>query len=137
MKKNHIALTLFLICVSLTLQAQILTESFDGTTFPPTNWTNVQISGAANPGTWQRVVTGTNPTCAPHTGAGMAYYNSYSWSGGNAADLSTPVLDFSAGAFAVSFWMYRDAGQPTKNDSVAVYVNTVGASAGGNQNWIN
>jgi hypothetical protein len=111
--------------------AQILSESFDGTTFPPAGWTNVQLSGSASPGTWQRVSSGTNPTCSPHSGAGMAYYNSYSWSGGNAADLSTQVLNFSSGAFAVSFWMYRDVGQSTKYDSVCVYVNTVGSSSGG------
>lgn len=130
MKKNFAALAVFA-ALCMTVHAQILTESFDGTTFPPVGWTNVQISGSANPGTWQRVSTGTNPTCTPHSGAGMAYFNSYSWSGGNAADLSTPALNFSSGAFAVSFWMYRDAGQPTKYDSVSVYVNTVGSSAGG------
>ncbi len=111
--------------------AQILTESFDTTAFPPTGWGNVRISGAASPGTWARVTTGTNPSCTPHSGAAMAYYNAYSWSGGNAADLSSPALDFSSGSFAVSFWMYRDGGQPGNYDSVAVYVNTGTTSAGG------
>jgi len=132
MKKQSLVLTGILIITLFSIsEAQILIESFDGVTFPPTGWTNVQISGAANPGTWQRVTTGTNPTCSPHSGAGMGYYNSYSWSGGNAADLSTSVLDFSSGSFAVSFWMYRDAGQPTKYDSVAVYVDINTTSAGG------
>ncbi len=128
---KYFAVLIGIAALCMTTQAQILSESFDGTTFPPAGWTNVQISGAASPGTWQRVSTGTNPTCTPHSGAGMAYYNSYSWSGGNAADLSTPVLNFSSGAFAISFWMYRDAGQAAKYDSVSVYVNTVGSSAGG------
>ncbi len=113
------------------LSAQILSESFDGATFPPTGWTNVRVAGSATPGTWARVTSGSNPTASPYSGAGMAQYNSYSWSSGNAADLVTPVLDFSAGNFAVSFWMYRDAGQAVKNDRVEVFVNTTGASAGG------
>lgn len=113
------------------LSAQILSESFDGNTFPPTGWTNVKVAGSATPGTWARVTSGSNPTASPYSGAGMAQYNSYSWSSGNAADLTTPVLDFSAGNYAVSFWMYRDAGQAAKNDRVEVFVNTNGASAGG------
>lgn len=113
------------------LSAQILSESFDGTTFPPTGWTNVRVAGSATPGTWARVTSGSNPTASPNSGTGMAQYNSYSWSSGNAADLTTPVLDFSAGNYAVSFWMYRDAGQAAKNDRVEVFVNTNGASAGG------
>lgn len=130
MKRNLI----FVLCLCLTsllLNGQILTESFDGLTFPPTGWTNVHVAGAASPGTWQRVTSGTNPTCGPHSGAGMAYYNAYSWSGGNAADLATPALDFSSGLYAVSFWMYRDSGQLAKRDSVTVYVDINTSSAGG------
>ena len=132
MKKISLVITIaFLLFSNNFAGAQILSESFDGGTFPPTGWTNVRISGAANPGTWQRVTTGTNPTCSPHSGAGMGYYNGYSWSSGNAADLSTPLLDFSSGAFAVSFWMYRDSGQLAKYDSVSVYVDVNTSSAGG------
>ena len=132
MKKISLVITAaIMLCANNFVAAQILTESFDGSTFPPTGWTNVRISGAANPGTWQRVTTGTNPTCSPHSGAGMGYYNGYSWSGGNAGDLSTPVLDFSSGSFAVSFWMYRDSGQLAKYDSVSVYVDVNTSSAGG------
>lgn len=123
----------FLMCsiFAVQLQAQILTESFDGSTFPPTGWTNTKISGAASPGIWQRLTSGTNPTAVPQSGAGMAYYNCFSWSSGNAAELATPALNFSSGSYSVSFWMYRDAGQPTKYDSVSVYVNTINSSSGG------
>lgn len=132
MKKVSFAITIaVMLCTNNFSNAQILSESFDASTFPPTGWTNVQISGAANPGTWQRLTAGTNPTCSPHSGAGMGYYNGYSWSGGNAGDLSTPALDFSSGSFAVSFWMYRDSGQLTKYDSVSVYVDVNTSSAGG------
>jgi hypothetical protein len=127
--KNALAaLLLFTACLA---QAQILNESFDGVVFPPAGWGNVRVSGTVTPGTWDGVTSGTNPTCSPHSGSGMAYYNAYSWSGGTAADLSTPVLDFSSGTFAVSFWMYRDVGWSDRYDSVAVYVNTTTTSAGG------
>lgn len=132
MKKYHqTVLTLFAMLLSIISKGQILTESFDSTSFPPAGWSNVRIAGFASPGTWLRAATGTNPNCTPHSGTAMAYFNSYSWSGGNASDLATPVLDFSSGTFAVSFWMYRDAGQSAKYDSVAVYVNTTTTSAGG------
>ncbi|HLP53314.1 MAG TPA: T9SS type A sorting domain-containing protein [Chitinophagales bacterium] len=124
-------LTLFVLLLFVISNGQILTESFDSTSFPPAGWSNVRIAGFASPGTWLRVAAGTNPTCTPHSGAAMAYFNSYSWSGGNASDLATPTLDFSSGTFAVSFWMYRDGGQTSKYDSVAVYVNTTVSSAGG------
>ena len=124
-------LTLFAVLLCIISKGQILTESFDSTSFPPAGWSNVRIAGFASPGTWLRTVAGTNPACSPHSGAAMAYFNSYSWSGGNASDLATPTLDFSSGTFAVSFWMYRDAGQSAKYDSVAVYVNTTTTSAGG------
>ena len=126
-----VLIAVFAVIFTGQLQAQILSESFDSTLYPPTGWTNTHIAGAANPGTWVRVSSGTNPTCTPHSGAGMAYYNSYSWSGGNAGDLATPALNFSSGSFAVSFWMYRDTGAATKYDSVAVYVDINTSSAGG------
>lgn len=133
MKKNStlVFIVCFLILSSfMQSAAQILSEGFDATTFPPNGWTNTRISGSANPGTWQRITTGTNPTAAPHSGAGMAFYNSYIWSNGNASDLSTPVLDFSAGTYEVSFWMFRDTGQANKYDSLGVYVDTNTTSAG-------
>jgi hypothetical protein len=130
-KYRHSVLTLFVLLLYVIGNGQILTESFDSTSFPPVGWSNVRIAGFASPGTWLRASSGTNPSCTPHSGAAMAYFNSYSWSGGNASDLATPALDFSSGTFAVSFWMYRDGGQSAKYDSVAVYVNTTTASAGG------
>lgn len=129
--KRNLIFVLYLCLTSLLVNGQILTESFDGLTFPPTGWTNVHVAGAASPGTWQRVASGLNPTCIPHSGAGMAYYNAYSWSGGNAADFATPALDFSSGLFAVSFWMYRDSGQLAKRDSVTVFVDVNTSSTGG------
>gem|GEM_PF-3878628 len=96
-------------------------ESFDGATFAPTNWANTQISGS---GLWARSTSGSYPTCSPHSGAGMAYYNSYSFSSGTEAILVTPPLNTSSGTYNVAFWMYRDNGYSSNADLVRVYYNT-------------
>ncbi|MBI1836651.1 MAG: T9SS type A sorting domain-containing protein [Flavobacteriia bacterium] len=110
--------------VSLTGNSQTTnTESFDGTTFVPTGWTNLLVSGT---NTWTRVTSGTSPTQAPHTGVGEAKFNSYSASGGVRA-LITPAYDLSsvgANTATVSFWMYRDNGYATDADKIDVYMNT-------------
>jgi len=128
--RNNLLL-LLVILFSVKILAQPLNESFDNSSFPPTGWTSVRVSGSATPGTWQRLANGTNPTATPHTGAGMAYYNAYSWSSGNTSDLSTPSLNFTNGTFTVSFWMYRDNGFDTRTDKVEVYINTNNLSTGG------
>ena len=100
----------------------LLTESFDGATFPPTGWQNIQLTGT---GLWDRVTAGTYPTCTPHSGAGMAQYASYNYSPGASALLISPALTFAAGVTkTVDFWMYKDPGYATTYDSVGVYVNT-------------
>ncbi|MDD5363100.1 MAG: BNR-repeat neuraminidase N-terminal domain-containing protein, partial [Ignavibacteria bacterium] len=98
------------------------TESFDNTTFPPIGWKDTAIVGTSY--LWVRSTSGTNPTCSPHSGAGMAYYNSYSSGSGNNAILVTPPFDLTAGQGQTSFWFYRDPGFSTYYDSIAVWVNT-------------
>lgn len=129
-------ITLFLGFITLFItgfiQAQVLTQSFDDTTFPPTGWTNVQVAGTGTTSTWNQTATGTYPTCTPHTGAGMARYNSFSFSSGKMADLSTSILDLTTGGpHRITFWMYRDNGYLSNADMVEVYVNTSQASSGG------
>lgn len=107
-----------------------LTESFDGTTFAPACWTNNKTAGAGTPGTWDRQTSGTYPTCTPHSGAGMARYNSYSYAAGTQAILVSPPMNIPSNNYLVKFWMYRDVGYPTKADLVNVYYNTVGNLTG-------
>lgn len=97
------------------------TESFDGTTFAPDCWSNIQNSGT---GLWDRATAGSNPTCAPHTGLGMAYFNSYDFSSTTSAMLITSPINFPSDLYRVSFWMYRDAGYSANYDSITVYYNT-------------
>ena len=114
---------------TINLNAQIVnTESFDGTTFVPTGWTNLLTSGTA---VWTRATAGTNPTQAPHSGAGEAYFNSYNASTGVRALITPPFsLQNNTSGAAVSFWMYRDNGYSTTADLVDVYYNTSASLTG-------
>ena len=98
-----------------------LTDSFDGTTFPPDCWANTQVSGS---GLWERVTAGVYPTCAPHSGTGMAKYACWDFSTGAAAILVTPQITFPTDNYQIVFWMYRDNGYSTTADRVEVYYNT-------------
>lgn len=87
----------------------MVTESFDGLVLP-SGWTNTAISGAT---VWTFLSSGTNPTCSPHSGAGMTQFYSFTGSG-NRATLITPSFSLTSGTGQVSFWMYRDpVTQPT------------------------
>ena len=106
------------------------TQSFDGTTFAPASWTNVNTAGTGTPGIWDRQTTGTYPTCAPHSGAGMARYNCFNLDAGTKGELNTPSITFPGDDYFVSFWMYRDIGYTTNYDLVNVYYNTSSTSTG-------
>ncbi|MEO0075095.1 MAG: C25 family cysteine peptidase, partial [candidate division WOR-3 bacterium] len=88
-----------------------LTEGFNDVTFPPPNWTSIIISGSYN---WARVTSGSNPSCTPYEGAGMAFYNSYNAVSGSQARLITPPIELGATPtlFQVKFNMYHDNSYP-------------------------
>ena len=102
-------------------------ESFNGTTFIPNCWTLTQVSGTGN---WNRSTSGTYPTCSPHSGAGMAYFNSFNFAAGTKSDIISPPLNLSTDGFKVSFWMYRDNAYLTYSDQVNVYYNTTSSVVG-------
>jgi hypothetical protein len=118
----------------LTAKAQ-LSESFDGATFPPAGWTSTLISDGDGSGSgilgglWQRSGGGINPPATPHSGTGMAWYNSYNFDPTSQADLITPALNFAGVPKRVSFWMYRSFTW-TNQDSVTVYINTTSSTNG-------
>ncbi len=108
---------------------QYFNESFDGTTFPPTGWTQTQVAGT---GLWTRVTTGVDPTCLPHSGAGMLEYNSYDYLNAASAALISPVIDLTTASAntVLEFWMYRDNGNLTTRDSLSFYINTTASLTG-------
>ena len=110
--------------------AQILfSESFDNTTFPPTGWTRSSSSGFM----WSRATSSSFPSgITPHSGAGMAKFNSWSYSSGS-TELITPAINFasSTGVKVVSFWVYRESGYNSSGDRIEAFVNTSATSSGG------
>jgi citrate lyase gamma subunit len=105
--------------VDFTITEFPYTESFDGETFPPLGW----LSLGEKP--WERVTSGSNPTCDPF-GAGMLKYNCWSYKKGNQGTLVSRRLDMGSGTYGVGFKMYRDnySQFSSKNDKVEIFVNT-------------
>lgn len=135
-------LALTLLLFGTTSQAQvILSESFDGATFPPTGWTVNGTGNNANiPGqtSWVRVPGGTTTatppydnSAGPHSGAGMAFYNAWDIDAGGVSNLITPAINFAspAGAKVISFWLYRNSGQSAA-DSLVVLINSTASATG-------
>ena len=100
-------------------------ESFDSEEFPPPGW----LSLGEKP--WERVTSGSNPTCDPF-GAGMLKYNCWSYTTGNQGTLVSRRLDMGSGSYSVGFKMYRDNSNPysSKYDKVEVFVNTLPDTTG-------
>ena len=104
----------------------MVTESFNGLALP-SGWTNTAYTGTY---LWTFPSAGTYPTCTPHSGAGMASFQCFSYSAGNEALLITPSFDLTSGQGLVSFWMLRDPGYATTYDSLCIWVNTTPSMTG-------
>lgn len=138
--RKSLLLTFLFVCIFFGTKAQnLLTESFDATTYPPTGWTSVITnnpggSSLASSFNWQRLAGGGGnaPAPATHSGAGMANFNSYWIYSGGTAELRTPVLNFNyaTGYVQVSFWAYMYTGY-SSTDQIDVYVNTTATATGG------
>lgn len=110
------------------LTPPLWTESFDNATFPPTGWLNLQESGT---GLWTRVTSTTYPSgFNPHSGAGLACFNSYNYSTGVISTLVSSVFSLTAGQAKFGIWMLRDAGYNTTADKVDFMINTSPSSTG-------
>ncbi len=75
--------------------APLLSETFDGTTFPPTGWTVVNADGGGS--TWARTTTN------PQAGAGAALH-AYSTAGMQNGWLISPAVAVPAGGATLTFW---------------------------------
>src|SRR5690606_34546518 len=96
------------------VRAQVLlSESFDGSTFPPSGWTvtGTGINNNSGINTWRQTGGGgfgNVPSPSTHSGAGMAGYECYWTDAGSSTELVSPSLNFSAvGTKFVSFWVYQ------------------------------
>lgn len=109
------------------LQAQeLLSENFDSAI----TWDVVHVSGSSTSTGWSRVTAGTNPSCTPYQGAGMAQFDAFNISAGNNYMMRSPQISFTGGSYRVKFKMYRDGGYSSDADRIRVYYNTT-TNAGG------
>jgi hypothetical protein len=134
--KKHLLLFFILLSIARLHAQVILSESFDGVTFAPTGWYNTRIApgGGGTFGFWDRVTSAINPILSPHSGAGMARFNSPSAGFGTITELGTLPLDFSSGGpYRVKFWLYRGDNAPLLTDMLDVYVNTAANITGATQ----
>jgi hypothetical protein len=108
----------------------MFTESFDGATFPPAAWAQLDVSGTA--GNWARSTNTVHPSAGgTHSGAGLAYFNSYTAASGSQTRLyrsAGSAIPASAGSASVTFWMYHDSAFTGNNDRVQVQVSTNGTA---------
>ncbi len=98
----------------------LLDEGFEGTTFPPTGWTQNYVNGTID---WVQ-------TAEPHSGSYCAEFTHSSWSD-YATELITPSMDlsgYSAGSVTLSFWHMQEA-WGSDQDTLAVYYSTDGGSS--------
>jgi Secretion system C-terminal sorting domain len=121
------------------VKSQILTQGFEGGTFPPTGW----LLNPASGNTWETATTGAfggddenfDPfTVDPHTGIGMTKFRSYDFnpgaSGTISAELISSVIDLSStGPARVKFWFHQDPVY-TNPDSVVIFINTTASLTG-------
>ncbi|HPS71626.1 MAG TPA: fibronectin type III domain-containing protein, partial [Bacteroidales bacterium] len=107
-------------------------QGFTSTTVPFA-WTNVKTNGTSNPGVFDFVTSGTNPTCTPKAGTHMARYNAYSISNGGTAELSTPQILGLAEGSLIKFWVYRDdySSYISKDEGIKVFVNDTASTLDG------
>jgi hypothetical protein len=124
---RKITLIIALFFVALQADAQVLlSENFD----TALNWTVTHVSGSATSTGWTRVTAGTNPTCSPAQGAGMAQFDSFNIATGNNYSLRSPAINFTGASYRVKFSMYRDGGYPDDADRIRVYYNTATTPGG-------
>ncbi len=66
---------------------------------------------------WSSVSSGSDPSCSPMEGSGMARFNSYYADGGDESRIRSPDLDLTGADVAeIRFWMYRDSGRSSDDD---------------------
>lgn len=108
------------------MNAQIITQEFD----TALTWTVAKLSGTSTNAGWTRVTTGTNPTCTPYSGAGMAKFASYDVAAGNVFALTSPSFTLvGTEAYSVKFAMYRDNTYSTDADKIDVHLTTTATTA--------
>jgi hypothetical protein len=104
-----------------------LIEGFNDSIFPPPGWQANIIMGTYN---WGRYISGSNPSCQPYEGSGMAGVRLYMAPVMNAARLITPpiILGSTTTSCSLKFYMMHDPGYATAPDSIKIETSTNGTT---------
>lgn len=130
MKKITLITALF---AAFQMNAQVMSENFD----TALNWTVNRLAGTSTNAGWTRVTTGTNPTCSPYAGAGMAKFASYDVAAGGVFALTSPTFTLvGTNSYKVKFSMYRDNTYNTDADKIDVHLTSGAATTPGPLNLI-
>ena len=128
--KKITLLFMFLLAFMPKMESQtLLYENFDN----PANWSAWTVGHPAGTATdlgWTNETAGTNPTCSPALGSGMARFGSYDFNR-DKFDLSSPSISFTGGSYRVTLKMYRDIGYTTNADNIEVFYNIAPTSDSG------
>ena len=84
-------------------------------------WTSISSTTEAN-NKWQVVTNGSNPSCSPHDGSKMLFFNSYNVYNNNWTAIISPAMNFPRN-MDVSFDMFHNSSNNSKQDRVLLYVN--------------
>lgn len=118
MKKITLIAVLFAV---FQVNSQVISQDFN----TALSWTVDKLTGTSTNAGWTRVTAGTNPSCTPYEGAGMAKFASYDIAAGNVFALTSPVFSLvGANSYKVKFSMYRDNAYSTDADKVEVHLTT-------------
>ncbi len=111
----------------ITYSVLYLTEGFNSTVFPPTDWQDIVINGGYY---WERKTSNTNPTCSPYEGSAMASFQSYDAPADYMSRLISPPINLGVQSKTceLNFNMYHDPGAEGSPDSVIIEYSTDGTN---------
>ncbi|MFT4876886.1 MAG: hypothetical protein ACI8S2_001625, partial [Bacteroidia bacterium] len=123
MKKNYIFLLVFLSLFAWNANSQVtsypFTEGFEGSTFPPTNWSQSQQSGTTN---WTSKNGNQNTSVSAYAGSLNAYF--YTSSRGSRTQLITPAMDISSVTNPRLVFWHSQVEWSGDQDTLGVYYRT-------------
>ena len=84
-------------------------------------WTSISSTTEAN-NKWQVVTSGSSPSCSPHDGSKMLFFNSYNVQNNKWTAIISPAMNFPRN-MDVSFDMFHNSSNNSYQDRVLLYVN--------------
>ncbi len=116
---------LYLLCPGVGLAQTVHVQDFNDGISP---WVETTYDSDQTPNVgWSSVSSGSDPSCSPQEGSGMARFNSYYADSGDESRIRSPDLDLTGAEVAeIRFWMFRDSGQSSDDDLVRLQMSIDG-----------